>query len=161
MIKTKGWLKLESEHGYEVSLKAFMIQGNMQTVVIDNFSVTPLTIQPYNVNDITIAENWENVYCDNNILFDAYDVRELRPLMDDVEDYQEVYDYLVHELEYVREYELTSEDGEVSVIDEYTLRRQANYYLHNSDIELDTNFFDCPMEDVVEFVSRIDKVEEI
>ncbi|AMB18817.1 hypothetical protein BH780_gp236 [Bacillus phage Eldridge] len=162
MIKTNGWVKLESEHGYEVSLKSFMVEGKMQTVVIDNFSVTPFTIQPYDMNEIEI--NWDNIYCNTYILFNTYEVRDLQYFLS-AEDFQEVYDFMLNDLEYIQEYKLTSEDGEVSIIDEYTLRHQANYYLNNSDdvelLQQDTNFFDCPIEDVIEFVNRIDEVEEI
>ncbi|WP_182004665.1 hypothetical protein [Priestia aryabhattai] len=84
-----NWTKLTSDEGYEVILKSFNINGEIKTVVIDNFSVTPLSIQNYDLSTIEIEEDWSNIFDSPFVEYEDHNFSSLSKYLSE-EDYNDV-----------------------------------------------------------------------
>ena len=83
-----NWVQLDSDV-YTLYLKSFEIEGSMKTVVIDNFSITPLTIQNYDLANTVIEEDWGNVYDAPFVEYDEYAFDKLAQYLSE-KDFQDV-----------------------------------------------------------------------
>lgn len=84
-----NWVKLTSDDVLELYLKSFEVEGSIKTVVIDTFSVTPLSIQNYDLASTTIEDDWSNVYDAPFVEYDEYTFGKLAQYLSD-EDFQDV-----------------------------------------------------------------------
>lgn len=53
----KRLIDITSADGYQFILKGVVIDGEQKTVVVDDFSITPITIFDYNIDDLVITDD--------------------------------------------------------------------------------------------------------
>lgn len=67
---------LESEfEGYRIFLRPVMVNGRRMTLLLDNFSITPLAILNYVLDELKLdTKEWSNVYSKPYICFKTIDL---------------------------------------------------------------------------------------
>lgn len=74
-----GWVKLSHIDAYTVYLKTFMNEGQALTMYMDDFSIEPISLKAYHLDDLVIDADWLNLH-DNTILtYGTMDVEFFKP----------------------------------------------------------------------------------
>ncbi|MCZ4246875.1 hypothetical protein BXO87_01870 [Bacillus sp. GZB] len=74
-----GWVRLEHQYAYWVYLKTFMHEGQALTIYMDDFSVEPISIKAYHIDDLVIDEGWVNLHKNTIIGCNKMDVEFFKP----------------------------------------------------------------------------------
>jgi len=87
------------DEGYHFVIKGISYKGEQRTVVLDNFSVQPVTIFRYNINDLVLEDVYsflsgEEIYSQSDFWEDAEgNIKKLKKHMTE-EEYELLYNYI-------------------------------------------------------------------
>lgn len=65
-------LHFQNQDGLEIDILHVNMNDEICAITIDNFSVNPVTIQNYNIEQLIVNENWENIYDKPLQKFESY-----------------------------------------------------------------------------------------
>lgn len=74
-----GWFLIEDlKHGYIYFIKTEVLDGLAISVLIDNYSLTPVGVYRYNTKNIETSEDWADIYKEPIITSGEYDITILK-----------------------------------------------------------------------------------
>lgn len=76
-----GWFNLEHLDGRNVWLKTFSIDGKKVTLYLDDWSVHPISLHNYDINDLIIDSGWVNLHANGFFTHTEMDISSLKPLL--------------------------------------------------------------------------------
>ncbi|MCY8119580.1 hypothetical protein MOC55_11950 [Bacillus spizizenii] len=74
-----GWVHLAHIDAYWVYLKTFIHEGQPLTIYMDDFSVEPISVKAYHLDDLVIDEDWANLHENTILSCDTMDVEFFKP----------------------------------------------------------------------------------
>lgn len=85
----RDWILLEDDVEYlKVYLRPVIVKGERKTLLVDNFSITPLAIFDYDLDNVTLdTKEWSNVYSNPFVCFETLDLEGIANYIGD-EDYR-------------------------------------------------------------------------
>jgi hypothetical protein len=72
MINT-NWKKLSHKDGYEVAITEVEFNSVKVCVTIDNFSIAPVSLQRYTLDELQVDADWINVFAKDIKTYETHD----------------------------------------------------------------------------------------
>ncbi|MCP8973129.1 hypothetical protein NMK43_08475 [Bacillus licheniformis] len=74
-----GWVRLTHQTAVSVYLKTFINEGQPLTVYMDDFSIEPISVKAYHLDDLIIDEEWLNLHENTILSYGTMDVEFFKP----------------------------------------------------------------------------------
>jgi hypothetical protein len=72
------WVQIRHEDGYDYYIKTEYFNNEPISVLVDNFSVSPLGLYGYDINSLKLTPGWEELYSNKIVSSKEYDLSILK-----------------------------------------------------------------------------------